>query len=189
MFNCLGQTGSLLGLDTIIKSRRDELIEEEGKLSKARKNREILAAKLKALKTYCAEERAAQQSLRESWAAEIESVSSKFKQAVTKMATDNEALRHSLGESLTSQRQELQKTAQALGSLEGKIDSYAWVGPLVNMIQGKEGVTTEDLRVTATFFCLELRRYLNLHVEKRYRPVRIEYLFEQLLEALEKWET
>ena len=73
--------------------------------------------------------------------------------------------------------------------LEGKIDSYAWVGPLVNLIQGKEGVTTKELRITATFLCLVLRRYLNLHVENREKPARIEYLLGQLLEVLEAWTT
>ena len=189
LFTCLDQAGSLLGLDTIIKSRRNELIKEEKKLATARKSKETLAAKLKALKKNGADERAAQMSLRKAWEQEIEAVGSTFTQAATAAAEDNEARRQSLGESLLIQRQELQKAAQALGSLEGKIDSYAWVGPLVNLIQGKEGVTTKELRIAATFLCLVLRRYLNLHVENRDKPARIESLLGQLLEVLEAWTT
>ena len=163
------------------------MIKEEKKLANIQRNQEFSSAKLKALKKNGAEE--AQKSLREAWEKEIEAVGSIFKQAATTAAKNNEALHHSLGESLSTQRQELQKTAQALGSLEGRIGSYAWVCPLFDLIQGKEGVTTEALRITSTFLFLVLQRYLNLHVESREKPGRIEYLLGELLEEFEKWET
>ena len=171
LFTCLDQAGSLLGLDTMIKGRRDDLIKEERKLTTARKNQETLAAELKTLKKQGAEERAAQRSRRKVWEQEIE------------------ALRRSSDQRLSTQQVELQETARALGSLEGNIDSYAWVRPLVNLIQGIDGVTTKEVRIAATFLCLSLRRYLELHVENHDKPARIEYLLEQLLDVLRRWET
>jgi len=170
LFTCLDQASSLLGLDTMINARRDELTKEERKLAAARKSQVTLAAELKALKKQGAEERAIQKSRREAWEQEIE------------------ALRRSSDQRLSTQHVELQKTARALGSLEGSIDAYAWVRPLVNLIQGIDGVTTKEVRIAATFLCHSLRRYLELHVANQDKPGRIEYLLEQLLEVLEGWE-
>ncbi len=171
LFTCLDQAGSLLGLDTMIKYRRDDVIKEERKLATARKNQETLAAELKTLKKQGAEERASQKSRRKVWEQEIE------------------AIRRSSDQRLSTQQVHLQKTARALGTLEGNIDSYAWVRPLVNLIQGIDGVTTKEVRIAATFLCLSLRRYLELHVENHDKPARIEYLLEQLLDVLRQWET
>lgn len=171
LFTCLDQASSLLGLDTMINGRRNELIKEERKLATARKNQETLAAELKILKHLRVEEREAQKSRRKVWEQEIE------------------ALRRSSDQRLSTQQVQLQKTARALGSLEGNIDAYAWVRPLVNLIQGIDSVTTKEVRTAATFLCLSLRRYLELHVENHDKPAQIGYLLEQLLEALERWET
>ena len=168
---CLDQASNVLGLDSIIKARQNDLIQEERKLAAARKNQETLAAELKTLKKQGAEERAAQRSRQKVWEQEIE------------------ALRRSSDQRLSTQQVELQETARALGTLEGNIDSYAWVRPLVNLIQGIDGVTTKEVRIAATFLCLSLRRYLELHVENHDKPAGIGYLLEQLLEVLERWET
>ena len=108
LFTCLDQASSLLGLDTMINARRDELIKEERKLATARKNQEALAAELKTLKKQGAEERASQKSRRKVWEQEIE------------------AFRRASDQRLSTQHDELQKTFRALGRLEGNIDSYAW---------------------------------------------------------------
>ena len=189
LFNCLDQASSLLGLETMIKGRRDELIKEERKLAAARKNHETLAAELKALKKQGAEEKAAQKSRRKAWELEIRAVGSIFTEAANAEREDIKALRHSFDQSLSAQQVELQKTARALGTLQGEIDSYAWVRPLVNLLQGNDGVTTKEARIAATFLCLGLRRYLELNVENQNKPARIEYLLGQLLEVLERWET
>lgn len=188
-FSQLDQASSLLGLDMMIKSRRNELINEESKLATARKTQETLTAELKALKKQGAEEKAAQKSRRKVWEQEIEAVGSIFTQAATVETEDIKSLRRSFDQRLSTQQIELRKTAQALGTLEGKIDSYAWIRPLVNLIQGNDGVTTKDVRIAATFLCLALRRYLELHVENQDRPARIGFLLEQLLEVLERRET
>ena len=60
---------------------------------------------------------------------------------------------------------------------------------MVDVVQGNEGVTNKELRVAATFCCLALRRYLDLHVENRDKPARIDNVLGQLLEVLERWET
>ena len=171
LFTCLDQASSLLGLDTMIKCRRDDVIKEERKLATARKNQETLAAELKTLKKQSTGERASQKSRRNVWEQE------------------SEALRCSSDQRLSTQQVQLQETARALGNLEGNIDSYVWVRPLVNLIQGIDGVTTKEVRIAATFLCLSLRRYLELHVESHDKPARIEFLLEKLLEVLERWET
>ena len=170
LFACLDQAGGLLGIDTMVKGRRDDLIKEEKKLATARNNRETLAAELKTLKKQGADERAAQKSRRDVWEQEIE------------------ATRQSSDHRLSTQHVELQKAARALGTLEGNIDAYAWVRPLVNLIQGIDGVTTKEVRIAATFLCRSLMRYLELHVGNHDKPARIGYRLEQLLEVLEGWE-
>ena len=189
LFTCLDQAGSLLGLESMIKRQQNELLKEERRLSTARKNQVLLAAELQTLKKLSAEEKAAQKSRRKVWQQEIRAVGSIFTEAATVETEDIKALRRSFDQRLSTQQVELQKTARALGSLEEKIDSYAWIRPLVNLLQGSEGVTSKEVRIAATFLCLALRRYLELHVENRDKPARVGILLEQLLEALERWET
>jgi len=186
---CLDQAGSLLGLESMIKRQQNELIKAERNLSTARKNQELLAAELQTLKKLSAEETAAQKIRRKVWQQEIRAVGSIFTEAATVETEDMKALRRSFDQRLSTQQVELQKTARALGGLEEKIDSYAWIRPLFNLLQGSEGVTSEEVRIAATFLCLALRRYLELHVENQDKHARLGILLEQLLEALQRWET
>ena len=173
----------------MIKGRRNELLKAERRLSTAQTNQVLLAAELQTLKKLSAEEKAAQKSRRQAWEQEIRAVGSIFTETATVETEDIKALRRSFDQRLSTQQVELQKTARALGSLEEKIDSYAWIRPLVNLLQGSEGVTSKEVRIAATALCLALRRYLELHVENRDKPARVGILLEQLLEALERWET
>ena len=153
------------------------------------KKQEIVAAELRTLLKQGAEEKAAQRNLRKAWEEEVRDVGETLKEAASFEMEELRAICHSLREELFAQQKALQETARVLGGLEEAIDSHALVRPLINLLQGIEGVAPNEARIAATALCLGLTSYLEREMEAQTNAAQVRTRTKQLLEALERWKT
>lgn len=173
----------------MIKARQEVLQRDERKLATVRSKREIAAAELQAWLKQGREERVAQRTIRRAWEEQVRSVGATLADASSLEMAELRAIGDLMKEEAMARAAELQDTASALGRLEEAIDSYAMVRPLINLLQGKEGVAPKEARIVATAICLGLLGYLerDLGTQTMVGPVRLRV--QQLLEALERWKT
>ena len=180
---CLQGASSLLGLDTLIKAKQEELEGKERALAVASRELDRCVAQLRALKKQRTKEEAAHRELREAWWEEVLSIGATLKEAASLEVKELKALGASLREEIQNSQKECQETALAMGRLQEAVDSYAMVRPLITLLQGKDGLAPGEVRVAATALCLGLLGYL----DRNGQFSSIGYKVKALLEALERW--
>ena len=184
--SCLQGASSLLGLETLIKARREQLEKEERALAAIKEEMDRCGAQVEVLKRQRAKEEAAHQQLRETWHGEILSIGDTLKDAANQEAAELKALGTSLREDLVRGRKECQEIALEMGRLEEAIDSHPMVRPLVSLLQGKDGLTPGDVRVAATALCLGLMGCLERDGQN-WKAGSVSLRAKELLQALERW--
>lgn len=189
LFSCLENSSSLLGLDSLIKGREEELRRDERKLAAVRSKREIAAAEFQALSKQGGEEKAAQRTIRRAWEKQVSSVGATIAEAAGIEMAELRAIGISMKKEATARAAELQNTAKELGRLEEAIGSYAMVRPLINLLQGKDGVEPQEARIAATALCLGLQGYLERDPGTQINATQVRIRVQHLLEALELWST
>ncbi len=180
---CLDGASSLLGLETLIKAKQEQLQAKERALAAASARLDRCAAQLEELKRQRTKEEAAQRKLREAWREEVLSIGTTLKEAASHEVEELKILGTSLREEVLSKQKEFHEAAFALGRLEEAIDSYAMVRPLISLLQGKDGLAPGEVRIAATALCLGLLGYL----DRNGQYSSIGFKVKVLLEALERW--
>ena len=180
---CLDGASSLLGLETLIKAKQEQLQAKERALAAASARLDRCAAQLEELKRQRTKEEAAQRKLREAWREEVLSIGTTLKEAASHEVEELKILGTSLREEVLSKQKEFHEAAFALGRLEEAIDSYAMVRPVISLLQGKDGLAPGEVRVAATALCLGMLGYLDRNGQYSSIGIKVKVL----LEALERW--
>ena len=115
LFSCLDHCSSLLGLESMIKARQEELRLDERKLAAVRSKGEIAAAELQALSKQGAEEEVAQRTIRDAWEENVRSVWTTLADAARLEMAELRAIGEAMKEEATARAADLQDTARALG--------------------------------------------------------------------------
>ena len=58
-----------------------------------------------------------------------------------------------------------------MGRLEGAIDSFAMVRPMIRLLHGDDELTPGEVRVAATALCLGLMGYLDQNGQFEFMPI------------------
>lgn len=181
---CLDGASSLLGLETLITAKQEQLQAKERALAAASARLDRCAAQVEELKRQRTKEEAAQRKLREAWREEVLSIGTTLKEAASHEVEELRILGTSLREEVLSKQKEFHEAAFALGRLEEAIDSYVMVRPLISLLQGKDGLAPGEVRIAATALCLGLLGYL----DRSGQYSSIGFKVKALLEGLERWQ-
>ncbi len=186
-FSCIQGASSLLGLDTLIKAKQEELQEGERALASARKELDRCAAQVRELKRQRTAEEAVKGRLRKAWQEEIINVGATLKEAAGHEVVELRALGASLRQEVLRSHEECRVTAFAMGRLEEAIDSYGMVKSLVDLLQGRDGLAPGEVRVVATALCLGLMGHMEREGGGNWQADIVGSRVKALLEALERW--
>ncbi len=184
---CLEGAGSLLGLETQIKAKRDLLQQADRELLAVTKKRDVAAAELGGLTQQIAEAKATHRTMTATWQKEMGAVAETIRQEVARRGSELNALAETLELEGRSRLVQLGETAAEQGRLEEAVESYAMVRPLMSLLRGDDQLSQSEARVVATAFCLGLLWYLERTGENNasFSSVRLHTKF--LLDGLVIW--
>ena len=184
--SCLQGASSLLGLESRVKAKQEELVKLELNIAEIEKEVDASHAQLLALKKQRAEEEAAHRELRETWRAEVLDIGATLKYATSQEVAEIKALGISFREDLAWIQKECRETAIEWGQLEEAIDSHPMVRPLISLLQGKHGQDPGEMRVVGTAFCLALMGCLEREGQD-WKASSVSMRVKELLQGLERW--
>ncbi len=184
---CLEGAGSLLGLESLVNAKREQLQEADRKLREVTKKQDAATATIRGLAQQMVEDRASRRSIIAVWKEEIRVVTQTIRQEVTHGEEGLRALATAIEQEVRQGLVQVSKTAVSLGRLEESVNSYAIVRPLVSLLQGKNQLSLPEARIAATALCLGLLGYLERNPEVAGASVSVGQRTKHLLEALETW--
>ena len=184
---CLDGAGSLLGLESQLKAKEEQVQEADGELLAVATQRDAAAGELRGLAQQIAEAKATQRSIIAAWKQDMRQIAETVQQEISQGGEELRALAQVFEKEVGRRLVQLGETAVALGRLEEAIDSYALVRPLVSLLQGKDQLSLSEARVAAIALCRGLLAYLEGKTEIWDSSASVAYRANYLLEALEKW--
>ncbi len=184
---CLEGAGSLLGLETQIKAKRDLLQRANRELLMVTSKQNAAAAELDGLTQQIAEAKATYRTMTATWKKEMGAVAETIRQEVARKGSGLNALFESLDHEFRSRLVQLGETMAEQGRLEEAVESYAMVRPLVSLLHGDDQLSLSDARVAATAFCLGLLWYLERNCENNASSNSVRRYTKFLLDELVKW--
>ena len=187
LFTWLEGISSLMGLEALLKARREGLQKLETRAEAATRREETSEVRLATLRKEMAKEEAVRQRIRKSWEKELKEVGAILRDAGHKAATAVEESGSRLRTIVDHETERLRTNAETLGHLEESIESRALVRPVVNLLQGKDGVSQKEIRIAATALCLGLHQELEGQEPGDKALRRVRERAEWLLEALRRW--
>ena len=186
-FNCLESAGSLLGLESQVKAKREQLQESGRELLAVAKKRDAAAAELHNMAQRMAEAKAGRRSIMASWKEEMGGIAETIRQEVAEGAEELRALAEALAQEVRRRQLQLGETAVALGRLQEAVNSYALVRPLASLLRGENQLSLAEARIASTALCLGLLGYIEGNPQLPASSGSVAYRAKNLLEGLEKW--
>ncbi len=178
--------GSLLGLDSQLKATRDRLREEQRELREVKRERDAAATEQAGLAQQIAEAKASRRATLGVWKREMSEVSETVRREIAEGGNGLRALAGSLLQELRDQLVQLVDVSTERGSLEGEVELYGMVPPLVSQLCGDDQLSPSDARRTATSFCRGFLWYLDaIGGNAGFSSVRSQT--KTLLDELAKW--
>jgi transposase len=177
--------GEGLALETLIRSRRQELDETEQAIAKSKKEVEtarVVVGSLRQEKTNLEE---SIKEMREKVVREIAKIVPLARDAVTKLSED---LRRGNDEALAGVqrlRDEAIKVGEDVGRYEGILKSCEWLNELLALVQGEENIAGKRVKVIVLLVVQALHTWL-----KRQGSLSVTLLphtTESLISELERW--
>jgi septal ring factor EnvC (AmiA/AmiB activator) len=174
-----------LALETLIRSRQQELDEMEQALIRIKKEIETVRAVVDALKQEKTKLEESIREMREKVMQEIAKIVPLAQDAVTKF---NKDLRHGNDEALAEVqrlRDEAIEVGRQIGQYEGILQASEWLNDLLALVRGEENIASKRVKVIALLVVRAIHTWL-----KRQGSLSVTlplYTVEALIGELERW--
>ena len=183
----LEQLGEGLGLETLVKTRQQELAKAQQSLAKAQE-------RLAALETATQQIRQEQATLRALLAEQREQIK-KETQAIILLGRDTVTqLKKHLGDGVKEAITEMQEVkyqalelGKELGHYEAAVQANQWLQELIDLVKGDNGITSDQVRVIGLVVLRSMSGWLNRHSNDTGPSPLLVGRIRATIEALEGW--
>jgi predicted nucleic acid-binding Zn-ribbon protein len=174
-----------LTLETLIRSRRQELDKTEQTLVRTKKDVETERAVVGDLEQQKTSLEASIQEMTSNVMREIARIVPVAQDAVAKFGED---LRHGNDEALAEVqrlRDEAVEVGREIGRYEGILKSCEWLDELLTLVQGKENIAGERVKVIALLVVRAIHTWMKRQESISY--TLLQHTLETLIDQLERW--
>jgi predicted nucleic acid-binding Zn-ribbon protein len=174
-----------LTLETLVRSRRQELDKTEQTLVRTKKDVETERAVVGDLEQQKTSLEASIQEMTSNVMREIARIVPVAQDAVAKFGED---LRHGNDEALAEVqrlRDEAVEVGREIGRYEGILKSCEWLDELLTLVQGKENIAGERVKVIALLVVRAIHTWMKRQESISY--TLLQHTLETLIDQLERW--